>query len=169
MNRIISEAVRISRDFEGAALVGAVAVMPHAREQRQSMDIDFVVIKQITDAEFLEKGHTIDTLKNRKFTPGGFKIDVHHERESNCIPLEHIVETAAAISADKSGTAVKTISLEGLIVSKFRAGRDADVEDLQRLAVRCKSKINWNEVEHLAKSDTEYSLIRTAIKLYENM
>jgi len=54
------------------------------------------------------------------------------------------------------------------IVSKFRAGRDADVEDLQWLAVRCKSKINWNEIKHLAKSDTEYSLIKTAIRLYEN-
>ncbi|MDE0090465.1 MAG: nucleotidyltransferase [Thaumarchaeota archaeon] len=135
MNPIISEAIRISRDFEGATFVGAVAVMLHAREQRQSTDIDFVVIERITDAEFLEKGYTIDTLKNKKFTPGGFKIDVYHERDLNCIPLKHIVETAATIPVDKNGTTVRIISLEGLIVSKFGAGRDADVEDLQWLAV----------------------------------
>ena len=69
---------------------------------------------------------------------------------------------------NRNGTTVKAISLEGLIVSKFRAGRDADVEDLKRLAVRCKSKIRWNEIEHLTKSDTEYSRIKMAIQLYED-
>ena len=140
--------------------------MLHAREQRQSMDIDFVVIERITDAEFSEKGYRVDILKNKKYTPGGFKIDVYHERDLNCIPLERIVKTAAVIPVGKHGTTVKAISLEGLIVSKFRTGRDADVEDLKRLVVRCKSKIRWNEIEHLAKSYTEYSLIKKAIRLY---
>ena len=56
MDPIINEAVRISRDFESATFVGAVAVMLHAGERRHSMDIDFVVIERITNAEFLEKG-----------------------------------------------------------------------------------------------------------------
>lgn len=70
---------------------------------------------------------------------------------------------------DKNVTTAKAISLEGLIVSKFGAGRDADIEDLRRLTARRRSKINWNEIEHLAKSDAEYFLIKTAIQLYGNL
>ena len=71
-----------------------------------------------------------------------------------------------AIPVDKKGTAVNVITLEGLVVTKFRAGRDQDIEDLRRLAVRCRSKINWNEIRYLAKSDMEYSQIEQALRLY---
>ena len=67
---------------------------------------------------------------------------------------------------DKKGTAVNVITLEGLVITKFRAGRDQDIEDLRRLAVRCRSKINWNEIRHLTKSDMEYSQIEQALRLY---
>ena len=92
---------------------------------------------------------------------------MYHERNLNGIPLGYIVKTAATIVVDmKKGTTVNAISLEGLIVAKFRAGRDQDIEDLQRLAVRCGPKIDWSKVKELAKSDTEYSGIEQVIRLY---
>ena len=167
MKPLIREAVYISQDFGTATFVGAIAVMLHTDEQRQSQDLDFVVAEQITTDEFLDKGYKIDQQRDKKFTPRGYKIDVYHERDLNDIPLDYIIKTAAAIPVDKKkGTTVNAISLEGLIVAKFRAGRDQDIEDLQRLAVRCGPKINWDEVRGLAKSDTEYSEIQQAIRLY---
>ena len=166
MMPLIREAVCISRDFGTSTFVGAVAVTLHTGEQRQSMDLDFVVAEQITSDEFLDKGYTVDQQSGKKFTPRGYKIDVYEKRDLNNIPLEYIVKTAAAIPVDKKGTAVNVIALEGLVVTKFRAGRDQDIEDLRRLAVRCRSKINWSEIRHLAKSDIEYSQMEQALRLY---
>ncbi len=166
MNPIIREAVCISRDFGTATFVGAVAVMLHAREQRQYQDLDLVVAGQVTTDEFLNKGYKIDHQNARKTTPRGYRIDAYDRRDLNGIPLGHIIKTATAVPVDGKGTTVDAISLEGLIVAKFRAGRDQDIEDLRRLAVRCAPKINWDEVGNLAKSDTEYHGIRQAISLY---
>lgn len=166
MKPLIREAVYITQDFGTATFVGAIAVMLHTDEQRQSKDLDFVVAEQITIDEFLDKGYKIDQQKDKKFTPRGYKIDVYHERDLNDIPLEYIINTASSIAVDKKETMVKAISLEGLIVSKFRAGRDQDIEDLQRLAIRCSSRINWDEIKNLAKTDVEYSSMQQAIQLY---
>ncbi len=146
--------------------MGAIAVMLHTDEQRQSKDLDFVVAEQISNDEFLDKGYKIDLQKGRKFTPRGYKIDVYDKRDFNKIPLDYVIETAAVIPVDNKGTTLNAISLEGLIISKFRAGRDQDIEDLQRLAIRCSSRINWDEIKHLAKNDAEYSNIEQAIHLY---
>ncbi len=67
---------------------------------------------------------------------------------------------------NKKENTVNVISLEGLIVSKFRAERDQDIEDLQRLAIHCSSRINWDEIKNLAKNDMEYSNIKNIIQLF---
>ena len=156
MKPLIREATYVSQDFETATFVGATAAMLHTDEQRQSQDLDFVVAEQITTDDLLDKGYKTDQQRGKKSTPRGYKIDVYHERDPNDIPLDYIIKTAAAIPVDRKGTVSNAISLEGLIVAKLRAGRDQDIEDLQRLAVRCGSKINWDEVKGLAKSDAEY-------------
>ena len=165
MKPLVREAACISRDFKTATFVGAVAVMLHTDEHRQSLDLDFVVAEQIPDDEFLGKGYRIDS-HGVKFTPRGYKIDVYHERDLNGMRLEDIIKTAARITVDRKETVVNAISLERLVVAKFRAGRDLDIDDLKRLAIRCGSKIEWNEIRRLAKSNTEYTLIRQAIRLY---
>ena len=48
MMPLIREAVCISRDFGTATFIGAVAVTLHIGEQWESMDLDFVVAKQMT-------------------------------------------------------------------------------------------------------------------------
>ncbi len=57
MNPLIREALRITLDFDTATFVGAIAVMLHTGEQRQSQDLDFVVAEQIDVDEFLDKGY----------------------------------------------------------------------------------------------------------------
>ena len=166
MNPLIKEDVCITQGFGAATFVGAIAVMLHTNEQHQSQDLDFVVAEQISNDEYLEKGYKIDLQKDKKISPRGFKIDVYDKHDFNEMSLEYIIETAAVIPVDKKGTTVNAISLEGLIVSKYRAGRDQDIEDLQRLAIRCNSKINWNEIAKLAKNDVEYSNIKQAIQFY---
>ncbi len=166
MNPLIREAVYITRDFKTATFVGAVAVMLHVGLQRQSLDLDFVVAEQITFNQFLDKGYKIDSKNDRKFTPRGYKIDVYDKRELNDISLKYIINTATAIRVNKKGTTVNVISLEGLIVTKFRAGRDHDIEDLIQLSIYCSSKINWDEIQNLVKDDVEYSNIKQTIHLY---
>ena len=60
--------------------------------------------------------------------------------------VDYIIKTATAIQVDRKGTAINTISLEGLVVAKFRVGRDQDIHDLQSLAIRCGSKISRDEI-----------------------
>lgn len=168
MNPIIKEAVYVSQDFGDVTFVGAVAVMLHAGEPRLTRDLDFVIAKQITDDEFLEKGYTIDP-QGKKYTPRRYKIDVYSKRSLNDIPLDYITRTATAIPVNKKGTTVNAISLEGLVVAKFRAGRDQDIEDLKRLAVACDSQINWDKIKRLTKHDTEYSEIKQAIRFYQTL
>lgn len=43
--------------------------------------------------------------------------------------LQTIIDNAQAITIDKKGNTVNAMSLETLIVSKFRANRDQDNED----------------------------------------
>lgn len=74
MMPLIREAVYISRDFKTATFVGAVAVTLHAGEQRQSLDLDFVVAKQIAIGEFLDKGYKINQQSGRVFTPRDTKL-----------------------------------------------------------------------------------------------
>jgi len=88
---LIREAVYISQDFGTATFVGAIAVMLHTDEQRQSQDLDFVVAEQITNDEFLDKGYKIDQQNDKKFTPRGYKIDVFDKRDLNDIPIELLV------------------------------------------------------------------------------
>ncbi len=165
MKLLIREAANISRDFGTATFVGAIAVMLHTGGQRQSQDLDFVVAEQITIDEFLSKGRKIDQQRDKKSTPRGYKIDVYHGRDLDDIPPEYI-KTAAALPVDKNGTTVNAIPLEGLIVAKFGAGRDRDIEDLQRLEIRRGRKVNWGAVKYLAKSNAEYSEIEQATRLH---
>ncbi len=68
MKPLIREAVSISQDFGTATFIGAIAVMLHTDEQRQSQYLDFVVAEQITTDEFLAKGYKIDQQRQKNHT-----------------------------------------------------------------------------------------------------
>ena len=84
----------------------------------------------------------------------------------NEIPLQTIIDNAQAISIDKKESTVSVMSLETLIVSKFRANREQDNEDLNRIAKTRYKDIQKDKLKELTKSDTELKEILTALKFY---
>lgn len=136
MKPIIREAIEITNDLGKVTFVGAVAVILQTNEFRQSQDIDFVMADEISNEELLDKKYKIvhENGKEKKYTPRGYKIDIYSSRDLNDIPLQTIMNKAQEIKVDKKGNKVNAMSLETLIVSKFRANREQDNEDLNRIA-----------------------------------
>lgn len=63
---------------------------------------------------------------------------------------------------------IRFANLEILLVLKYRAGRDQDVEDLQLLAQRKFQEIRWNVVQELT-SDTEYPDLKNIITAFRDI
>ncbi len=170
MNPYIEEAVLITQDLGDATFVGAVAVFLHTKKSRKSQDLDFVVAKQITREKFLNLEYKFveENGKERIYTPRNYKIDVYDSRELNEISLQRIIDTRATIPVDKKGAAVNAICLEGLIVTKHRANRDQDHEDLSLIAMYCYRNIDWKILKTFTKNDLEFRQIATDMKFYKN-
>jgi len=170
LNPYIEEAVLITQDFGDATFVGAVAVFLHTKKSRESQDLDFVVAEQITREEFLnlEYRFVVENGKEKTYTPRNYKIDVYDSRELNEIPLQRIIDTRATITVDKKGTTVNVICLEGLIVTKHRANRDQDHEDLSLIAMYCYRNIDWKILRTFTKNDLEFRQIVENMKFYKD-
>lgn len=170
MNPYIEEAVLITQDLGDATFVGAVAVFLHTKKSRESQDLDFVVAEQITREEFLNLEYRFveENGKERIYTPRNYKIDVYDSRELNDISLQRIIETRATIPVDKKGTTVNTICLEGLIVTKHRANRDQDHEDLSLISMYCYRNIDWKILKTFTKNDLEFRQIAIDMKFYKD-
>jgi len=165
---IIREAFNITNDLGSVTFVGAVAVILQTNEFRQSQDIDFVIADEVSNEELLDKQYKIvqENGKEKKYTPRGYKIDMYSSRELNDIPLQTIINNAQAIPIDKKENTVNVMSLETLIVSKFRANREQDNEDLNRIAKTRYKDIRADKLKELTKSDTELKDIQSTLKFY---
>lgn len=168
MKPIIREAFNITNDLGSVTFVGAVAVILQTNEFRQSQDIDFVIANEVSNEELLEKQYRIiqENGKERKYTPRGYKIDMYSLRDLNDIPLQTIIDNAQAIPIDKKGGTVNVMSLETLIVSKFRANRAQDNEDLERIAKTRYKDIQEDKLKKLIKNDTELKDIQNTLKFF---
>lgn len=69
MNRILQEALEISREFEPATFVGAVAVILHTEEKRRMDDLDFAVRGEIEDDEYADLGCVVGIHTRKKYSP----------------------------------------------------------------------------------------------------
>ncbi|MEX0861766.1 nucleotidyltransferase [Nitrosopumilus sp.] len=168
MKPIIREAFNITKDLGSVTFVGAVAVILQTNELRQSQDIDFVIANEISNEELLNKQYRIvqENKKEKKYTPRGYKIDIYSSRDLNDIPLQTIIDKAQAIPIDNKGNTVNTMSLETLIVSKFRANRDQDVEDLNRIVKTRYKDISVDNLRELTKNDTELKNIQNTLRFF---
>jgi len=168
MKPIIREAFNITKDLGSVTFVGAVAVILQTNEFRQSQDIDFVIANEISNEELIEKQYRIrqENGKEKKYTPRGYKIDMYSLRDLNDIPLQTIIDNAQAIPIDKKGSTVNAMSLETLIVSKFRANRAQDNEDLDRIAKTRYGDIQEDKLKELTKNDTELKDIQSTLKFF---
>jgi len=168
MKPIIREAFNITKDLGSVTFVGAVAVILQTNEFRQSQDIDFVIANEISNEELIEKQYRIrqENGKEKKYTPRGYKIDMYSLRDLNDIPLQTIIDNAQAIPIDNKGGTVNAMSLETLIVSKFRANRAQDNEDLDRIAKTRYGDIQEDKLKELTKNDTELKDIQSTLKFF---
>ncbi len=162
MNPIIKEAIKITEELGPVTFIGAVAVILQKGRNRASEDLDFVVAEQISDETFLN-------LNYKRFgkvwkTSRSYKIDVYHSRDLKRIPLQKIIDTADEIEV-KEGSIVRSICLELLMVSKLRAGRPQDFEDLKFLASNCHKRVNYASLEDFATPE-EFIELKNVIKFH---
>lgn len=134
---------------------------------RESQDIDFAMVKPISDKELEEKDYKTrqEGRKQVTRTPRGVKIDIFSHDVSG-IPINVIKDTSVEIQEGKAK--IRVIGLEALLVAKHRAQRDQDVEDIKELVRRKHKSINYEILRQISQNDTEYEQIMTAINFWKN-
>ncbi len=168
LNPYIEEAVLITRDLGDVTFVGAVAIFLHTKKSRESQDLDFVMVEQVNREKLLNLKYRFnENGKEKIYTSRNYKIDIYDSRELNDIPLRKIIDTRAIILVDKKGTTVNAICLEGLIVTKHRANRDQDHEDLSLISMYCYRNIDWKILKTFTENDLEFRQIVIDMKFYK--
>jgi hypothetical protein len=140
--------------------------MLHTKKGRESRDLDFAVAIPLSNQFLEDRGYFVHKEKGKdvRRTPRGFKIDIY-SRDLNGIPVETIAKTAVEILVNrKKNWTVKASSLEVLLISKHRAGRNQDTYDLKLLAQERFNDINWKTLKSLTRDETEFQAIKTALE-----
>lgn len=159
------EAALITKDLGQVVFIGSIARYFHTKDYRESQDLDFAVITPLSEEELFEKGYR-KYEENRKEvwrTPREIKIDMF-TRDVGRIPIKTLIETAKEFDADKKGNKLSVMSLECLIITKHRAQRDQDIDDLKMIAERKLSEIDWNQLKKIVDDETEYQTIKRDIE-----
>lgn len=167
MNPLMREAVEIAKDIGDVVLIGAAAVMLHAKMGRSSDDLDFVLTTELSDETLLDKGYI--KLQNKRDswqTPRYFKVDFFR-KDVGGIPVKSILDMSTMIPVDTKNT-LRVISIECLIVAKSRADRPTDREDLRLLAKKRFNEIDWNVIKSISKSDMEFESMKKNMKFYHD-
>ncbi len=167
MNDLVREALNIVEDLGEVVFIGAVAVMLHTKINRESADLDFAVVQDLTD-KFLEEKEYFQFEENGKLvrrTPRGYKVDIY-TRDVSRIPLADVIRTAVDIQIGKKGKTLKVASIETLIVAKHRAARFQDADDLRTMARKKFNHIDWELLETLTDSNVEFSTIQQEMNYY---
>ena len=167
MKPLVSEALLINEELDGVIFVGAIARYFHTKVMRESEDIDFAIVKPITNEELDVKGYKtlVEGKKEITRTPRGVKIDIFRHDVSR-IPIDVIRDTSAEVQEGKSR--IRVIGLEALLVAKHRAQRDQDVEDIKDLIQRKHRQIRLDVLRQITESEVEYSSIQTTINFWKN-
>jgi predicted nucleotidyltransferase len=141
------EAVRITHELGDVVFVGAFAVNYYAKF-RTTKDIDLAMAGPLDEAKLGELGYTKkEGPSNSWYTPRGVQVDIY-TRDVGKIPIDWILRTA--VSAKVGRKRIKVFSLEGLLVSKHRAGRSQDVADLRQLVASRSREIRWEVMCEIA-------------------
>lgn len=159
MKKLVNEALEITKELGDVIFIGALAVYMHTKITRDSQDIDFVVKDPISDEELILKDyHKSMTGRQPWFSPRGFKIDIFTGGIS-MLKFEDIIKNAVTFPVGKKG-GIRVMGLECLIITKHMAGREQDSEDLQNIAMRKFSQIDWNVIQSATQDDFITSNIR---------
>lgn len=165
MNPLLREAVEIANDIGNVVLIGAAAVMLHAKVGRSSEDLDFALTTELSDEALLDKGYIKFRDKRDSWqTPRYFKVDFFR-KDVGEIPIKSILDMSTMIPVDSKNT-LRVISLECLIVAKSRANRPTDREDLRLLAKKRFNEIDWDIIQSISKSAMEFETMKRNMKFY---
>jgi hypothetical protein len=141
------EAVRITHELGDVVFVGALAVNRYVRF-RQTKDIDLAMAGPLDESKLGRLGYARKGgPSNSWYTPREVQVDIY-TRDVGRIPVDWILRTAVSFSVGSNR--IRAFSLEGLMVSKLRAGRSQDVADLRHLAARRGREIRWGVVGEIA-------------------
>ncbi len=167
MNPLVREAVEIANDIGNVVLIGAAAVMLHAKVGRSSEDLDFALTTELSDEALLDKGYIKFRDKRDTWqTPRYFKVDFFR-KDVGEIPIRSILNMSTIIPVDSKNT-LRVISLECLIVAKSRANRPTDREDLRLLAKKKFDDIDWDVIKSISKSAMEFEAMKRNMKFYHD-
>jgi len=73
--------------------------------------------------------------------------------------MKNIIKNAVTFPVGNRGS-IKVMGLECLVITKHKAGREQDSEDLQNIAMRKFNQIDWNIVQSVTQDDFITSNIR---------
>lgn len=138
----------------------------HIGPHRQTRDVDFVIASSVNEDELLRKGYK--KFRDRKetwYSPRNVKIDIF-TRDVNRIEITKILDTSVAKPVGKN--TIRVMSLELLLLSKFRAGREQDIQDIQEICIRQGEKVRLEELEELA-TEIEVTNLRNTIIAFSGM
>jgi len=157
------EAARITDELGRVVFVGAVAVNHYARF-RESRDIDLVAASPIDEAKLLTLGYRRRAgSRSSWYSPRGIQCDFF-TKDVGGIPVWWILETSVSVKAGKK--TVRVMSLEGLILAKYRAGRTQDIADLRHLIGRRSPDIRWDVMSEIG-TDQEVIELKQIAKAFE--
>ncbi len=153
-------AVLIAKDLKQVVFIGAYAAIQYGAT-RSTRDIDIALATPKTDEELGEIGYHVYQERGKRIvrTPDGIKIDIYTEDVSG-IPIPKIFATAQNVQ--KAGATIRIMCLEALLLTKMRAGRPQDNDDLRRLCKLRGKDIRWDLVESMAQG-LELVLLRKFI------
>jgi predicted nucleotidyltransferase len=168
---LVREAIHVSKELVTPVIVGAVGVYIHTRTSRRTGDLDLAVERDISNKELLDKKYRIVTERGKDYmyTPRGYRVDIMSYDVSQ-IPVEQIIQTADNIKVGKGKreTEIKVACIEALIVSKYRASRPRDIEDLKSIAETKYDVIDWEILRTVTKDDHERDMIKMSIDALHN-
>jgi predicted nucleotidyltransferase len=154
------EAVSITEELGEVVFIGALAVN-HYTKYRGTKDIDLVAAFPLDEEKLRELGYRRrETSRSSWYTPRGIKADFY-TKDVGRIPVGWIAKTSAPMKVGKDE--IRVISLEGLIIAKYRAGRSQDVADLRQLMANCSKDIDWEKAKEIG-TDMEITELKGIAK-----
>jgi hypothetical protein len=157
------EALQVANDLGEVVFVGAFAVLAYVGAYRQTGDLDLAVATPKSESDLEALGYLTrqEGKKRVTRTPSGIKLDIYTE-DVGGIPVAKLFGTATKFKVGKRYVLV--MGLEGLLLSKLRAGRPQDLQDLRELIQRKGKTVAWGTLEALGCTEMEADTIRTTIR-----
>jgi predicted nucleotidyltransferase len=151
------EAIKITDELGRVVFVGALAVNHYFR-YRTTRDIGLAIAAPLNERKLIDLGYakSRESKGTSWFTPRGIKVDFY-TRDVGRIPVTWILGNAVQVKLGMKG--FKVMCLEGLVLSKHRAGRTADIADLRQLLTHRGRTISWALMSQIAE-DTEIAELK---------